>query len=165
MPEKVLSVLTQTRFPADRLEVEVTEAALMNDIDAARVSLTSLQNLGVGIALDNFGAGYSILHHLDELRFDKLKIDRSYVAALKRGGESAKLVDAILKLGVNLSVLTTAEGVETPESLDWLSSQGCSYGQGFLFGRPMPKREVEGYIARFGHPVVRGGDARGTIAS
>jgi len=148
MPERVLSVLTQTRFPADRLEVEVTETALINDIEAARVTLTSLQNLGVSIALDNFGTGYSILYHLNELRFNKLKIDRSYVTALEQGTERAKLVDAILKLGANLSVQTTAEGIETTENLDWLSSQGCSFGQGYLFGRPMPKREAEAYIAK-----------------
>jgi diguanylate cyclase (GGDEF)-like protein len=148
MPERVLSVLSQTRFPAERLEVEVTETALINDIEAARVTLTSLQNLGVGIALDNFGTGYSILYHLSELRFNKLKIDRSYVTALEQGSERAKLVDAILKLGANLSVQTTAEGIETTENLDWLSSQGCSFGQGYLFGRPMPKREAEAYIAK-----------------
>jgi len=148
MPERVLSVLTQTRFPADRLEVEVTETALINDIEAARVTLTSLQNLGVSIALDNFGTGYSILYHLNELRFNKLKIDRSYVTALEQGTERAMLVDAILKLGANLSVQTTAEGIETDENLDWLTKQGCSYGQGYLFGRAMSKRDAEAYISK-----------------
>ena len=148
MPERVLSVLTQTRIPADRLEVEVTETALINDIEAARVTLTSLQNLGVSIALDNFGTGYSILYHLNELRFNKLKIDRSYVTALEQGTERAMLVDAILKLGANLSVQTTAEGIETDENLDWLTKQGCSYGQGYLFGRAMSKRDAEAYISK-----------------
>ena len=76
MPEKILAILTQTRFPASRFEIEITETALISDIDAARVALTSLQNLGVRIALDDFGTGYSTLFHLSELRFNKLKIDQ-----------------------------------------------------------------------------------------
>jgi len=80
------------------------------------------------------------------LRFNKLKIDRSYLSTLKPGTERAKLVDAILQLGSSLSVETIAEGVETDENVEWLSRQGCSYGQGYLFGRAMPKRDVEAYL-------------------
>jgi diguanylate cyclase (GGDEF)-like protein len=148
MPEKILAVLTQTRFPAQRLEVELTEKSLINDIEAAKRAITSLQNLGIGIALDNFGTGYSILCHLNELRFNKLKIDRSYVAALEQGGDRAMLLGAFLKLGANLGVQTTAEGIETNENLEWLSNQGCSYGQGFLFGRAMSSRLANAYILR-----------------
>jgi diguanylate cyclase (GGDEF)-like protein len=147
MSEKILSALTETRFPARRLEVELTEKALINDIDTARATLTSLQNLGIGIALDNFGTGYSILRHLSQLRFNKIKIDRSYVSALQPGGDRNMLLDAILKLGANLSLQTTAEGVETPENLEWLSNQGCSFGQGFLFGRAMSSNDAARYIA------------------
>ena len=147
-PEKILAVLTQTRFPASRLEVEITELALINDLEAARAALTSLQNLGVQVSLDDFGAGYSSLAHVSQLRFNKLKIDRSYVSTLEPGSERAKLVDAILRLGSSLSVETIAEGVETDENVEWLSRQGCSYGQGFLFGRAMPKRDVEAYLTQ-----------------
>lgn len=146
MPSQVLAVLTKTGFSPGRLEIEVTETALINDLEAARATLTSLQNLGVRIALDDFGTGYSSLYHLRELRFDKLKIDKSYVTALARDAERAKLVDAIIQLGASLSLQTTAEGIESASDLDWLSEQGCNYGQGYLFGRPMPKDEADRYL-------------------
>ena len=150
LPAKILSVLTQTRFPPGRLEIEITETGLINDLEAARVTLTTLQSLGVRIALDDFGTGYSSLYHLRELKFNKLKIDRSYVSELEKGGDRAKLVDAIIQLGSSLSLQTTAEGVESEDSLAWLAAQGCTYGQGFLFGRPMPNADAEALIRKGG---------------
>jgi EAL domain-containing protein (putative c-di-GMP-specific phosphodiesterase class I) len=146
LPERIIAVLAETGFAPSRLEVEITETALINDLDAARATLTSLQNYGVKIALDDFGTGYSSLYHLRELRFNKLKIDRSYVSSLKQGSERAKLVDAIIQLGASLSLQTTAEGIESAASLDWLSDQGCNFGQGYLFGAPMPKDAVDRYL-------------------
>ncbi|HEX8417898.1 MAG TPA: EAL domain-containing protein [Methylobacterium sp.] len=143
MPQRILTILTETGFAPNRLEIEITETALVNDIEAARIALRSLQNLGVRIALDDFGTGYSSLYHLRELKFDKLKIDRSYVASIPLGSERAKLVDAIIALGSSLGLLTTAEGIETASSVDWLAEQGCTYGQGFLFGRPMDKTDTD----------------------
>jgi diguanylate cyclase (GGDEF)-like protein len=139
MPERVLAILTETGFAPSRLEIEITETALVNDLEAARIALKSLQNIGVRIALDDFGTGYSSLYHLRELQFDKLKIDRSYVSSIPRGSERAKLVDAIIALGSSLGLVTTAEGIENPSSVEWLAEQGCTYGQGFLFGQPMDK--------------------------
>jgi diguanylate cyclase (GGDEF)-like protein len=139
LPQRILAILTDTGFAPRRLEVEITETAIINDLQAARTALLSLQNIGVKIALDDFGTGYSSLYHLRELRFDKLKIDRSYVTTLMQGSEGAKLVDAIIQLGASLGMETTAEGIETSSNLDWLSRQGCTFGQGYLFGRPMPK--------------------------
>jgi EAL domain-containing protein (putative c-di-GMP-specific phosphodiesterase class I) len=101
----------------------------------------------VRIALDDFGTGYSSLYHLRELKFDKLKIDRSYVDAITMSDERAKLVDAIIKLGSSLGLATTAEGIETDASVTWLSDQGCDYGQGYLFGRAMPKAEMDDLLA------------------
>jgi diguanylate cyclase (GGDEF)-like protein len=147
LPERVLSVLTAHGIAPSRLEIEITESALIIDLDAARSTLTSLQNLGVKIALDDFGTGYSSLYHLRELRFDKLKIDRSYVSALEQDGERAKLVDAIIQLGASLSMQTTAEGVETETNLEWLADQGCTYGQGYLFGYPLPQEATERLLA------------------
>jgi diguanylate cyclase (GGDEF)-like protein len=146
LPERILAVLGETSFAPARLEVEITETALINDLDAARTTLTSLQSSGVGIALDDFGTGYSSLYHLRELRFNKLKIDRSYVTSLKLGSERAKLVDAIISLGASLSLQTAAEGIETSSSLDWLSDQGCNFGQGYLFGAPMPSEAACRFI-------------------
>lgn len=143
LAERITAILTETGFPAERLEVEITETAIVQDMEATRATLTKLQSLGVRVALDDFGTGYSSLYHLRELRFDKLKIDRSYVNSIAQGDDRAKLVDAIIKLGNSLGLVTTAEGIECETSLDWLSNQGCDYGQGYLFGRPMPKAEVE----------------------
>ncbi|GJE15931.1 putative bifunctional diguanylate cyclase/phosphodiesterase [Methylobacterium marchantiae] len=139
MPARILAILTETGFAPSRLEIEITETALVNDIEAARTALTSMQSLGVRIALDDFGTGYSSLYHLRELKFDKLKIDRSYIASVPLGAERAKLVDAIIALGSSLGLVTTAEGIESSDSVDWLAGQGCTYGQGFLFGAPMTK--------------------------
>ena len=141
--ERILGILTETGLSPRRLEVEITETALVQDLEAARATLTSLQNLGVRIALDDFGTGYSSLYHLRELKFDKLKIDRSYVDTITLSEERAKLVDAIISLGRSLGLVTTAEGIETDASVDWLSGQGCDFGQGYLFGKPMPKEEID----------------------
>ncbi|WP_018262931.1 putative bifunctional diguanylate cyclase/phosphodiesterase [Methylobacterium sp. WSM2598] len=143
LAERILAILTETGFPPNRLEVEITESALVQDLEATRATLTSLQNLGVRIALDDFGTGYSSLYHLRELRFDKLKIDRSYVDSITMSDERAKLVDAIIKLGTSLGLTTTAEGIETAASVEWLSGQGCDFGQGYLFGAPMPKDAID----------------------
>ncbi|GJD35620.1 putative bifunctional diguanylate cyclase/phosphodiesterase [Methylobacterium aerolatum] len=150
LAERILAILTETGFPPGRLEVEITESALIQDLEATRATLTSLQRLGVRIALDDFGTGYSSLYHLRELKFDKLKIDRSYVDAITMSDERAKLVDAIIKLGSSLGLATTAEGIETDASVDWLSDQGCDYGQGYLFGRAMPKSEMDVILAEIG---------------
>jgi diguanylate cyclase (GGDEF)-like protein len=147
MPARILAILTETGFAPNRLETEVTESALINDLEAARSILTSLQNLGVKIALDDFGTGYSSLYHLKELKFNKLKIDRSYVTNLKQGSERAKLVDAIIQLGASLSLQTTAEGIETDTNLDWLSDQGCDFAQGYYFGRPMTKEAADVFLS------------------
>ena len=142
LAQRILAILAETGLSPRRLEVEITETALVQDLEAARTTLTSLQNLGVHIALDDFGTGYSSLYHLRELKFDKLKIDRSYVDTITMSEERAKLVDAIIKLGSSLGLVTTAEGIETDASVAWLSGQGCNFGQGYLFGKPMPKGEV-----------------------
>jgi len=147
LAERILAILTETGFPPGRLEVEITESALIQDLEATRATLTSLQRLGVRIALDDFGTGYSSLYHLRELKFDKLKIDRSYVDAITMSDERAKLVDAIIKLGSSLGLATTAEGIETDASVDWLSDQGCNFGQCYLFGRAMPKFEMYGILS------------------
>jgi diguanylate cyclase (GGDEF)-like protein len=142
LAERLLAILAETGFPPERLEVEITESALTNDIELARATLKALQSVGVSIALDDFGTGYSSLSHLRELKFDKIKIDRSFVQSLKDQEESAKIVHAILGLGKSLGVMTTAEGIETKENLSWLAEQGCTNGQGYLFGAPMSANAV-----------------------
>lgn len=146
LPEHIMAILDETGFAPERLEVEITETALIADLEAARSALLALRKLGIRIALDDFGTGYSSLYHLSELKFDKLKIDRSYVAWLADGEERSKLVDAIITLSASLGMRTTAEGIETASSMTWLVGQGCTYGQGYFFGKPMSKAVVDVWV-------------------
>jgi diguanylate cyclase (GGDEF)-like protein len=134
---RVLSILRETGFDPKRLEIEITESALTNDIEVARATLAVLQAAGVSIALDDFGTGYSSLYHLRELKFDKIKIDRSFVQSLDNE-ESAKITSAIIGLGHSLGIMTTAEGIENQTNSEWLADRGCTFGQGYLFGAPVP---------------------------
>jgi EAL domain-containing protein (putative c-di-GMP-specific phosphodiesterase class I) len=133
-PEKVLRTLRETKFPAQRLEIEVTESAMIGDVQRAKASLMSLKNQGVRIALDDFGTGYSSLFLLRELPIDKLKIDRSFVARVTTDRENATIVGALVGLGRALGLQVTAEGVEDAATADVLRSMGCEFGQGYLFG-------------------------------
>jgi EAL domain-containing protein (putative c-di-GMP-specific phosphodiesterase class I) len=137
-PEKVLRTLKETGFPAQRLEIEVTESAMIGDMARAKASLLSLKNQGVKVALDDFGTGYSSLYLLRALPIDKLKIDRSFVSAMTTDRESATIVGALVGLGKALGLEVTAEGVEDAATVDALAAMGCHLGQGFLFGAAVP---------------------------
>ncbi|MDB5512329.1 MAG: GGDEF-domain containing protein [Enterovirga sp.] len=143
---RILSILRETGFDPRRLEVEITESALTNDLDVARATLGILQSSGVSIALDDFGTGYSSLYHLRELKFDKIKIDRSFVQSLDDNEESAKIISAIIGLGRSLGIMTTAEGIENQTNSTWLAERGCTFGQGYLFGPPVPAHAVKQII-------------------
>ena len=142
LPQKVLKVLTEAGFPPQRLEVEITEDALVSDFDAARAILVSLKNQGVHIALDDFGTGYSSLRHLRELPFDVLKIDRSFIQSMTDSEEAHTLVKTIVSLAKNLGLGVTAEGIESAEHAQALKALGCEVGQGFHFGRPVSGANV-----------------------
>jgi diguanylate cyclase (GGDEF)-like protein len=133
-PEKVLRTLRETGFPAQRLEIEVTESAMIGDIQRAKSSLMSLKNQGVKVALDDFGTGYSSLFLLRALPIDKLKIDRSFVGTLIADRENATIVGALVGLGKALGLQVTAEGVEDEATADVLRAMGCEFAQGYLFG-------------------------------
>jgi predicted signal transduction protein with EAL and GGDEF domain len=137
LPTRLLAILEQERFSPMRLDIEITETALVTDIETARATLTTLQGLGIKISLDDFGTGYSSLYHLRELKFDKVKIDRSFVQAMLENPESEKIVDAILGLTKNLNLATVAEGIEDAAVLKRLAAGGCAYGQGYFFGKAM----------------------------
>jgi diguanylate cyclase (GGDEF)-like protein len=138
LAQRVLGILAEAGFPPRRLELEITETAVVKRLEEAKVTLKSLRNLGVRIALDDFGTGYSGLHHLRELQLDTIKIDQSFVTDMLKDPEDQKLVEAIVSLGRVLGLRTTAEGIETKDVLDKLVALGCDTGQGFLFGRPEP---------------------------
>ncbi len=146
-PEKVLRTLRETGFPAQRLEIEVTESAMIGDMERAKTSLMSLKNQGVKVALDDFGTGYSSLFLLRALPIDKLKIDRSFVASITADRENATIVRALVGLGNALGLAVTAEGVEDQATAEALTAMGCEYAQGYLFG---PAVEFPSYA-----PVLR----------
>lgn len=135
---QLLAVLARHRVPASRLDVELTESALVRDTEAARRVMHALKQAGFTVTLDDFGTGHSSLSYLAELEFDKIKIDRSFVHTLRDRPESAKIVDAIIGLSRSLGVSNVAEGIETEADARRLRAMGCQFGQGFLYGRPMP---------------------------
>ncbi len=136
LPAMIRNALHDAGLPAHRLELEITESALVGDLDLARDILHELKALGVRLALDDFGTGYSSLRHLQMLPFDTLKIDASFVGAMVRDVESRKIVSAVVGLAKSLGLSIVAEGVEEPETATMLRELRCDVGQGWLFGRP-----------------------------
>lgn len=132
---QVLSILGEVGLPPSRLELELTESALVHDLGAAQDVLASLRAAGVRIALDDFGTGYSNLSHLRNFKVDKIKIDRSFISNLQTEPECLTLVRALLGLGHGLGLTVTAEGIEEKQQSMALASAGCEFGQGFLFSR------------------------------
>jgi diguanylate cyclase (GGDEF)-like protein len=136
------AVLREQDFPPQRLEIEITENALIGDLALARSVLHDLKARGMRVALDDFGTGYSSLSHLSELPFDKIKIDRSFVQSMNERPHSASIVNAVIALGHSLQLATTAEGIETEAHAQALRRLGCGSGQGFLYAKPLPADEV-----------------------
>lgn len=134
--QKLLHLLVESGFPPERLEVEITESCLHENIGAVRSIVTSLKNQGIRLSLDDFGTGYSSLAQLRNLPFDRLKIDRSFVAELTNDGHGADLVAAIVSLGKGLNLPVTAEGVENDQVRKMLQAMGNMKGQGYLYGKP-----------------------------
>jgi diguanylate cyclase (GGDEF)-like protein len=150
LPERVLALITETGFPASRIEVEITENSLIEDIDDARAILMSLKNQGMRISLDDFGTGYSSLIHLRDLPLDKIKIDRSFITSLRSDIGSAKIVSAILGLVTSLGLPTVAEGIETEDVARILADLGCAYGQGYFYSVPVTAKEAYERYGRVG---------------
>lgn len=142
LSQKIVKLLVETGFPANRLEVEITESSLFKNLALAQSIVSSLKNQGIQIALDDFGTGYSSLSHLRALPFDRIKIDRSFVASMLENAESAAIVNVIVGLGASLQVPITAEGIENERVLAKLQELGCSKGQGWLFGQPLSIDQV-----------------------
>ncbi|GLR83930.1 PAS-domain containing protein [Bradyrhizobium iriomotense] len=138
----VTSALAEAGLAPHRLELEVTETALLDDSEATIEILHQLRALGVRVSLDDFGVGYSSLSYLRKFPFDRIKIDRSFVGTLGESPESVAIVRTIASLGSVLGVETTAEGVETADQLDFVRECGCTAVQGFYFGKPCPTAEV-----------------------
>ena len=144
---QLMSVLQEAGVPPSRLDVELTETALVNDTARARQVILALKKTGMTVTLDDFGTGYSSLSYLAEMTFDKIKIDRSFVQTMQERPQSAKIIDAIIGLSRSLGVSNVAEGIETELQASMLLKMGCQTGQGYLFGRPVPAKELSDRIA------------------
>ncbi|MGL4637863.1 MAG: EAL domain-containing protein [Beijerinckiaceae bacterium] len=144
--DQVRNVLTTTGLTPDRLELEITESLLMDNTGLVKATLASLKGLGVRIALDDFGTGYSSLSYLRKYRFDKLKIDRSFVRNIDADPDALAIVDTIIRLARDLRMSLTVEGVETEAQFSALLSCGCENIQGFLISKPLPVSEIKPFL-------------------
>jgi predicted signal transduction protein with EAL and GGDEF domain len=145
---RLLSILGQTGFNPRRLEIEITESALVENVSVAQIVIEELREAGVRIALDDFGTGYATLSQLLSFRLDKIKIDRSFVSLLDKSEDSKVIVRAVLGLAKGLGLTTTAEGIEDAGQLAYLKANGCTQGQGYLFSKAVPADEIAALINR-----------------
>ena len=139
--EKVKAVLLETRLPPQHLELEITESAVMTDMDKAIKTMAAIRQIGVSLAIDDFGTGFSSLSYLKKFPVQVLKIDRSFVQDILTNPEDAAIASAIVNLGQSLGLNVVAEGVEEAEQADCLRNMGCRSAQGYYFGRPVPAVE------------------------
>ncbi|MFN3517114.1 MAG: putative bifunctional diguanylate cyclase/phosphodiesterase [Novosphingobium sp.] len=146
--QKLLKMLVETNFPPSRLEIEVTESCLHGNIGLVRSLITSLQNQGVKVSLDDFGTGYSSLSQLRSLPFDRIKIDRSFVASINESPESVTIIQSIISLGQGLGLPIVAEGIESEEVLARMREMGSLIGQGYLYGFPESAEATKSELAQ-----------------
>lgn len=143
LPERVKKTIENSGLPADTLELEITETAMLKDIAETIPLLFGLKKLGVSLAIDDFGTGYSSMSYLKNFPIDTLKIDKSFVDEIVLNPKDAAIAQSIVQLAENLKLRTVAEGVETQEQAKLLSAMGCHEFQGFYFSKPLPVDEVE----------------------
>jgi EAL domain-containing protein (putative c-di-GMP-specific phosphodiesterase class I) len=139
---KVVAALAASGLSASRLELEITEAVLIRDDDAALAILHQLRALGVRIALDDFGTGYSSLSYLQRFPFDKIKIDRCFIKDIAEPSGAPCIVQAVVSIAETRHITTTAEGVETEQQREILRALGCTQMQGYLFSSAKPANEI-----------------------
>jgi diguanylate cyclase (GGDEF)-like protein len=155
----VAAMLDETGLDPKRLVLEITEGVLIDDQEETRERLEEIRELGVGIALDDFGSGYSSLSYLQSFPFDKLKIDGSFVAHLGKSENTAFIIQAMVALGRALNLSVLAEGVETEEQRTLLRIAGCDEMQGYLFARPMPRQAIDALLVDTKLQAARAGQS------
>lgn len=153
---RILKTLGAANFPAHRLEVEITESALIRETETAVKILNDLHDAGVRVAIDDFGTGYSSLSQLSKFQFDRIKIDRSFVSSFESDARQRKIVKAIVALGEGLGISTTAEGIEETGQLDILKEFGCEDGQGYLFGKAIAPSAVDDLLVQLDYKTAPG---------
>ena len=147
-PDVVAHVLKMTGLPATRLELEITENAIVRDQAVALQRILALRELGVLVAIDDFGTGYSSLALLSKVPFTRLKIDRSFVSGGGNSRQNAIIIDTIIDLAQNLGLSITAEGVETSEQVQMLAARGVDLAQGYYFSKPVAAADVGELVTR-----------------
>jgi predicted signal transduction protein with EAL and GGDEF domain len=146
----VASAIANSGIATSRLELEITETAVLQNSEHTLAILRMLQRMGVRVSMDDFGTGYSSLSYLRSFPFDKIKIDQSFVRDLDKGDEAIAIIRAIAGLGKTLGMITTVEGIETKRQLDQIRAAGCTEVQGYLFSEPQPASEVPRLLSSFG---------------
>lgn len=146
LAEQILKLLSATGFPANRLEIEITEGSLLEDRDQVLTIIESLKNVGVSISLDDFGTGYASLAQVNRLPLDRIKIDKSFITTIVKSQRTAEIVNTIAGLGHTLNVPISAEGVESEQIRSALEKYGCTEAQGWLFGRAVSADAVRSFL-------------------
>jgi EAL domain-containing protein (putative c-di-GMP-specific phosphodiesterase class I) len=162
LAEQILKLLAASGFPANRLEIEITEGLLLEDRDQVLTIIHSLKNVGISISLDDFGTGYASLAQVNRLPLDRIKIDKSFITTIVKSEQTAAIVNTIAGLGHTLHVPITAEGVESEQIRSALAGFGCSEAQGWLFGRAISAEAVRSFLASSQRTAGSGGDKRET---
>ena len=153
--EQVIAIVRETGCDPRRVELEVTESVLLDEVSATADALRTLREAGFRIALDDFGTGYSSLGYLHRFEVDKIKIDRSFTQSLGQGTKAAAVIKAIVSLGHAMSLTVTAEGVETETQKNFLHNAGCNEMQGYLFSKPIPEKQVTRMLSRASSKVLQ----------
>jgi len=147
--EVVSEALTTSGIPSHCLELEITERLLVEDIPGATDLIAQLKQMNIRLAIDDFGTGYSSLNYLRKFPFNVLKIDRSFITDVPENGEVVSLVRTIIAMAHGLNLKVVAEGVETPEQLNFLRLEGCDYVQGYFFSQPLPSASFREYLINY----------------
>jgi len=148
-PDFLEQVLRSSALPPNRIELEITETALLNETATTQDMLDRFRSIGVGVSLDDFGTGYSSLSHLRTFPFSKIKIDGSFVRDLGRDASSVAVIRAVCNIGQILGTSVVAECVETEEQLQFLARAGCTHVQGYLLGKPEPAATIGAVLSQF----------------
>ena len=139
-------MLNEKKLEASKISIEINETALFEDKQKCIVEIEEIGRIGIGVAIDNFGVGFSFFNHLKTPPVSALKIDRSFIADLGSDPNNSAIVSAIIGLAHNLKLTAVAEGVETQQQLELLRFSGCDLVQGFLYSRPLPADDIERWI-------------------
>jgi EAL domain-containing protein (putative c-di-GMP-specific phosphodiesterase class I) len=154
-PTILHQILIETGLAPSRLELEITETTLINDMAHTLHLLRRIKAMGITVAMDDFGTGYSSLSTLQAFPFDKIKIDRSFVDRLPGNAQAVSIMRAILALGRSLNIPVLAEGIETAEHLRFLRDEGCDEGQGYFWGKPSVPEKIPELAENLDKPPAR----------